>query len=323
MNQPRNKNKAIIIALLVSLIVIVITSYLFSHNFISMQFLNNYQILINKIFLLLIIILSLLLIKVLVSFYIIDKIKNPTPKFYAYKVINLMAWFLFIIFGLSLLFSGWTASLTSLGFLSIVAGIALQSPVSNFFAWIVLLFSPIYRVGDRVKIDNATGDVIEVGYFYTTLWEFGGEYVSNDIPSGRIIKLPNSKIFSENVYNYSWPLFPYIWSEIYFYVAYDADFDFIENKCKTLAIKHIGVTMKKSIQQYREVLSKTPVDDVEVKDEPRIFFTADTTTWIKVTIRFLSDPKKLSETKKDMLLEIIKELRTSPEKVRFPDSNAR
>jgi len=65
-----------------------------------------------------------------------------------------------------------------------------------------------YRVGDRIKIGDATGDVIDVSYLDTTLWEFGGEYLSSDHPSGRLIKFPNSNVLNEAVYNYSWPLFP-------------------------------------------------------------------------------------------------------------------
>jgi hypothetical protein len=62
-----------------------------------------------------------------------------------------------------------------------------------------------YRVGDRIKIGEATGDVIDVGYLDTMLWEFGGEYLSTDHPSGRVIKFPNSNVLSTAVYNYSWP----------------------------------------------------------------------------------------------------------------------
>ena len=78
-------------------------------------------------------------------------------------------------------------------------------------AWIYILIRRPYRVGDRIRIGEATGDVIDVSYLDTTLWEFGGEYLSTDHPSGRLIKFPNSNVLATPVYNYSWPLFPYIW----------------------------------------------------------------------------------------------------------------
>jgi small-conductance mechanosensitive channel len=56
-----------------------------------------------------------------------------------------------------------------------------------------------FRVGDRIKIGDATGDVIDVGYLDTTLWEFGGQYISGDHPSGRVIRFPNEKVLDEIV----------------------------------------------------------------------------------------------------------------------------
>ena len=57
---------------------------------------------------------------------------------------------------------------------------------------------------NRIKIDQATGDVIDVGYLDTTLWEFGGDLLSTDHPSGRVIRFPNSKVLNSVIYNYSW-----------------------------------------------------------------------------------------------------------------------
>src|SRR6266704_1991861 len=71
------------------------------------------------------------------------------------------------------------------------------------------------------------GLLIGIGYLDTTLWEFGGHYISGDHPSGRVIRFPNEKVLDEIVWNYSWPLFPYIWNEIKFQVAYQSDLKFV------------------------------------------------------------------------------------------------
>lgn len=84
-----------------------------------------------------------------------------------------------------------------------------------------------YRVADWIQIDEAKGDVIDVSYLDTTLWEFGVPYLSTQHPSGRIMKFPNSLVLSRTIYDYSWPLFPYVWNEIKFQVAYNSDLEFI------------------------------------------------------------------------------------------------
>lgn len=80
------------------------------------------------------------------------------------------------------------------GVLSLILGFALQTPITRFIGWIDILVRKPYRVGDRILIAGAAGDVIDVSHLDTTLWEFGGQYLSTDHPSGRIIEFPNSNV---------------------------------------------------------------------------------------------------------------------------------
>lgn len=315
--------KRLFFSLIFTFILFIVMYFILSYNyFISNQFLLLKEFM-EKGMLVFMIIFIIFIFNISIKKFFISKIKDSTFRFYSLKLSNFFTWIIGFAICVSLFLSNWTAVLTSLGVMSIVLGIALQSPVSNFFAWIVLLISPIYKVGDRIKIGEATGDVIDIGYFYTTLWEFGGDYVSADLPSGRIIVLPNSEVFSQEVYNYSWTLFPYIWSEIFFYIAYDSDFDFVEKNIKEIAVGIIGEKMKENVAQYRKVLASTPVDDLEVQDEPRVSFIADSTTWIKVTVRFIVEPKSISQVKKELFLQIMSELSKFPQRVRFPNGDAR
>ena len=70
--------------------------------------------------------------------------------------------------------------------------------------------------------------------FYNSLYIFGhgGQLLSTDHPSGRVIKFPNAKVLTSMVYNYSWPLFPYIWNEIRFQIAYQSDWQFVAKNWK-------------------------------------------------------------------------------------------
>lgn len=136
-------------------------------------------------------------------------------------MLNLVVGLALTFIVVSILFVNWYTAMVSLGLISLVLGFALQTPITSFIGWIYILVRTPYRVGDRIKIGEAIGDVIDVSYLDTTLWEFGGQYLSTDHPSGRVIKLPNSSILNSPVWNYSWPLFPYIWNEIKFQLAYE------------------------------------------------------------------------------------------------------
>src|SRR5437588_7919594 len=158
--------------------------------------------------------------------------------------------FMFIAF----VFVNWYGALTALGIGSIIVGLAVQAPMKSFIAWIYILVRQPFRVGDRIKIADATGDVIDVGYLDTTLWEFGGQYLSTDHPSGRLIKFPNEKVLDSIVWNYSWPLFPYIWNEIKFQIAYQSDLKFVAETMERIVNEEIGEEMVERVNIFRGLL---------------------------------------------------------------------
>jgi small-conductance mechanosensitive channel len=151
-----------------------------------------------------------------ISAYALAHIEDASTRFTLQRVLHLIIALAIAVIVVSVVFVNWYAALAALGVGSIIIGLAVQTPMKSFIGWIYILVRQPYRVGDRIKIGDATGDVIDVGYLDTTLWEFGGQYISGDHPSGRLIKFPNEKVLDELVYNYSWPLFPYIWNEIKF-----------------------------------------------------------------------------------------------------------
>ena len=184
--------------------------------------------------------------------------------------------------------------------------------MTSFIGWIYILVRAPYRVGDRIKIGDATGDVIEVGYLDTTLWEFGGQYLSTDHPSGRLIKFPNSKVLSSTVYNYSWPLFPYIWNEIKFHIAYESDLEFVAETMKQVVLEHRGEKMAKRVQVYRELLSRTPVDELSVKEQPEVIFRVSDNTWLEAIVRYLVDPRHAGGVKTELIRKILERLERGP-----------
>ena len=219
---------------------------------------------------------------------------------------------------ISVIFVNWYAALTALGVGSIIIGLAVQTPIKSFIGWIFILVRQPYRVGDRIKIADATGDVIDVGYLDTTLWEFGGQYLSTDHPSGRIIRFPNEKVLDSIIYNYSWPLFPYIWNEIKFQVAYGADLGFIASTMERVAAEEIGEGMMERVKVFRDLLARTPVDQLEVRARPRVIFRVNDNTWLEAILRYLVPPREAGTIKTRLIPKLLTALNAEPNKVMFP-----
>jgi small-conductance mechanosensitive channel len=178
-------------------------------------------------------------------------------------------------------------------------------------------------VGDRIRIGEATGDVIEVSYLDTTLWEFGGPYLSTDQPSGRIIKFPNSNVLGTAVFNYSWALFPYIWNEVKLQVAYNSDLRFVGDTMRKIAEAQLGPEMIARVAAYRTLLERTPVDEISVQEKPSVFFRVSENTWIEAIVRYLVEPKSAAGTKTRLIEKMLAALNAEPERVLFPKGENR
>ncbi|HTN21402.1 MAG TPA: mechanosensitive ion channel family protein [Pelobium sp.] len=252
-----------------------------------------------------------------------QKIEDKTTLFNFERIANLFAGLLVIAIILSVLFANWYTAMVSFGIVSLILGFALQNPITSFFGWIYILIRKPYEVGDRIRIGDVYGDVINVSYFDTTLWEFKGDYLSSDHPSGRIIRFVNSKVFDEYVYNYSWPLFPFIWNELNFYIAFESDFKFTADTIKNIAEKEIGEAMIRRVKRFKKILDETPVDEFDVNEYPSVTLRADGNTWVRVVVRYLVEPKNSGRVKSKLFNTIMEELKKHPEKVMFPKTNMR
>jgi small-conductance mechanosensitive channel len=165
--------------------------------------------------------------------------------------------------------------------------------------------------------------VIDVNYLDTTLWEFGGDLLSTEHPSGRIIKFPNSTVLSSPVYNYTWPLFPYIWNEIRFQIAYNADLEFVAATMKEVAEREVGEEMMKQVAVFREILAHTPVNQLEVQERPVVLFRVSENTWLEAIVRYLVHPKEAGRVKTRLVKELLRRLNAEPDRTKFPHDNAR
>ena len=259
----------------------------------------------------------------LLDVYFVGRVKDTVYQYNLKRVSRLIIWLLTGFFILTILFQNWYTAVLSLGLISLILGFALQTPITSFIGWIYILIREPYRVGDRIKIGTATGDVIDVGYLDTTLWEFGGEFLSTEHPSGRVIKFPNSSVLSTPVYNYTWPLFPYIWNEIKFQVAYDSDLEFIAETMREVAEKEVGEAMMKQVLVFRELLVQTPVNHLDVQERPVVMFRVSENTWLEVIVRYLVPPKEAGRVKTRLIQDLLKALNAAPDRVLFPRGNTR
>ena len=322
--QPKAKTKDKLLLGTHAIVVLVLIVLYFFFQFKVFGFASRFIPYILKLDKSAIAVVLLLALAKVVDVYLIGRIDSAVSRYTLRRVAKLVLALLLLLAVISILFQNWYTAIVSVGLLSLIMGLAVQTPVTSFLGWIYIVVRAPYRVGDRIKISDATGDVIDVSYLDTTLWEFGGgDILSTDHPTGRIIKFPNSKVLSKTVYNYSWPVFPYIWNEIKFNVAYESDLEFIAETMQRIAAEEVGERMMKQISVYREILAQTPVDQLEVREHPSVVFRVNANTWLDAIVRYLVHPREAGRVKTRLIKKLLAELNAAPDRVMFPKGNAR
>ncbi len=113
------------------------------------------------------------------------------------------------------------AIVTYLGLLSAGIAIALKDPIVNFVGWFFILWRRPFQVGDRIQIGGIAGDVIDQRLFEFLLMEVGN-WVHADQSTGRIIHIPNGRIFTDPVANYN-KGFRYLWNEVLVLLTFESN----------------------------------------------------------------------------------------------------
>jgi len=103
-----------------------------------------------------------------ISCYGIGRIEDASTRFTLQRIERLAVALAVAVIVVSIIFVNWYTAVAAFGIGSIIIGLAVQTPMKSFIAWIYILVRQPYRVGDRIKIADATGDVIDVGYLDTT-----------------------------------------------------------------------------------------------------------------------------------------------------------
>jgi len=208
----------------------------------------------------------------------------------------------------------------SLGIIAVAFTFIFQSPILNLVGWVYITIGRVYREGDRIRVGNFKGDVVDINPMRTKIFEIGGEYTASDLPSGRIITLPNSLLLSEPVSNFTRDV-PYVWVDIPFDLTYETDFDFVKSQIE----KIVRNRLKGKLETIRERYEKA-IETYHVKDEPFIdinFNLIPSGSWIEFRVTFPVDPKEQTIITTEITEDILQMFNKHPNKVRFPKGRSR
>ena len=148
------------------------------------------------------------------------------------------------------------------------------------------------------------GDVISLGFIQTTIMEMGqppavqgadpAMWVRSRQYTGRVVTVSNARIFDVPVYNYTRD-FPYLWEEMVFPIAYDADRERAERILLDCAARHTGPLEEYGRAALGEMRRRYFVRDV-ADLHPRVYYRL-TDNWLELSVRFIVAEHGVREVK--------------------------
>lgn len=192
------------------------------------------------------------------------------------------------------------------------AGIAfaLQEVIISVAGWTAVSFGGFYKVGDRIQLGGIKGDVIDIGVLRTTVMQTG-EWVDGDQYNGRIVRIANSFVFKEPVFNYSGE-FPFLWDEIIVPVKYGSDYKLARDLIERVADEVVGDYARSAQKAWAPMTRRYLIEDAAV--EPMTMMEANS-DWVEFTLRYVVDYKARRSTKDRLFTRILEEIDKSDEKV--------
>lgn len=220
--------------------------------------------------------------------------KKEHRRFWIRQAVQIAVFALFVA-GLATIWIDDPSRLTTMaGLITAGLAVALQRVVTSLAAYLIILRSRMFTVGDRITIGGVRGDVVALGLMQTTVMEMGeppgahsGDpqvWVNARQFTGRLVKVTNDKIFDTPVYNYTRE-FPYLWEEMHFPIGYGADRARAESILLDVTRRHIDPIVEQARPAYDRLREHYFVAE-RAELAPRVYQRM-TDNWVELSLRFL------------------------------------
>ena len=189
---------------------------------------------------------------------------------------------------------------TFLGLFTAGLAIALKDMLTNIAGWVFILARKPFNLGDRVQIGDQAGDVIDLRLFQFTLLEIGN-WVDADQSTGRIIHIPNGKVFTQTQSNYS-SGFKFIWNEIGVLVTFESNW----TKAKDLMQKIVSEHAKElSADAEKKIIEASKKYMIFYQYLTPIVYTSVKDSGIMLTMRYICDPRRRRITEHEIWEDVL------------------
>lgn len=179
--------------------------------------------------------------------------------------------------------------ITLISFISAAFAIALRDIILNWFCGIYIRIKKIFKIEDRIEIEDIKGDVVLISTLGFEILEVGNRE-ENGQSTGVIINYPNSVIFSKPIKNLT-KGFKYIWNEMTVNVPMSVNL--VETKKELYRIINSIDEIKNTPSKMQNAIRNINAEyHIYYNQYNPIIYTKVVDEHIELTIRYLINPKK-------------------------------
>ena len=265
----------------------------------------------QKIFTTIILLFVLGLVKVLLQRVVSRRTQNSILRDDWRRAVN------YAVFFAGLLALGWvwfadyqTFSLF-LGLTSAGLIITLKDIIVSVAGWIFIIVRKPFEIGQRIEIGEHAGDVVELGVLEFSLMEVAN-WPGSDQSTGRMLNIPNSRVFSEPIANFNKGL-DHIWDEISFTVTFESNWEKAKEILKNVARQ----TAEQAIKTSRVGRQNMNICYLSTKSE---VFTSIKPNGIEISLRFMCEPREKRVVENGIWEEILTTFAQCPD-IKFASSS--
>jgi len=240
------------------------------------------------------------------------KIKDLDQQYFARKLIGrITVGVLVVYFGFVLLAGARAGNIaTIVGLLGAGLAVALQDIISSFAAWFFIIGPSGFDVGDRIRIGDIKGDVVDVGILRSVVLAVRDVGEVEGQATGALRVFPNNMVFKLPLENFTVGN-EYVWHEIDFTITYESNW----RKAETIVLSAADVIDPDTIaSEARDKMQDMRRDfQVRVGELTPIVYVKSADSGVVLTLRYLCDIRKVRGASDQITREVMSRFSETPD----------
>ena len=196
----------------------------------------------------------------------------------------------------------------AMGILGAGIAFASQETIGSLAGYLSIVTGNLYRIGDRVRIGEVTGDVLDISMLRTTVMEIG-EWVKAEQYTGRVVTIANRFVFSHPVFNYT-QHWEYLWDEITIPISYDSDWRRARDIMLARAEEYTAHVQSDAQADLQALMKRYPIRETSVAPH---LYTVMTDNWIELTLRYVVDARERRRVTGQLHQELLQRFEEEPD----------